>query len=43
MAVAADVQYSGIKGMLGEGGISEQVGEDDLGGVSARFKFIVGR
>jgi len=43
MAVAADVQYSRIKGILGDGGISEQVGEDDLGGVSLRFKFIVGR
>lgn len=43
MAVAADLQYSRVKGILGEGGISEQVGEDDLGGVSFRFKFIVGR
>ncbi len=43
MAVAADVQYSRVKGILGEGGISEQVGEDDLGGVAFRFKFIVGR
>jgi opacity protein-like surface antigen len=43
IGVAADVQYSRVKGILGEGGISQQVGEDDLGGVSVRFKFIVGR
>jgi opacity protein-like surface antigen len=43
MGVAADVQYSRVRGVLGDGGVSQRVGEDDLGGVSARFKFIVGR
>jgi opacity protein-like surface antigen len=43
IGVAADVQYSRVKGILGAGGLSQQLGEDDLGGVSARFKFIVGR
>ena len=31
------------QGILGAGGVSQQVGEDDLGGVAARFKLIVGR
>ena len=43
IGVAADVQYSRVKGILGEAGLSQQVGEDDLGGVSVRFKLIVGR
>jgi outer membrane protein W len=43
VGVSADVQYSRVKGILGAGGVSQQVGEDDLGGVAARFKLIVGR
>jgi opacity protein-like surface antigen len=43
IGVAADVQYSRVRGILGGGGISQQFGDNDLGGVSARFKFIVGR
>jgi opacity protein-like surface antigen len=43
IGVAADVQYSRVRGILGTGGISQQVGDNDLGGVSARFKLIVGR
>jgi len=43
IGVAADVQYSRVRGVLGDGGVSQRLGEDDLGGVSARFKFIVGR
>jgi opacity protein-like surface antigen len=42
-AAAADVQYSHIGSVLGAGGLSQRVGEDDLGGVAVRFKFIVGR
>jgi opacity protein-like surface antigen len=38
-----DVQYSHIPDILGTSGISQQVGEKDLGGVAARFKLIVGR
>jgi opacity protein-like surface antigen len=40
---AIDAQYSRVEGILGTGGLSKQVGENDLGGVAARFKFIVGR
>jgi outer membrane protein W len=43
IGVGADVQYTHIPGILGSGGVSQQAGEDDLGGVSARFKLIVGR
>ena len=43
IGASADVQYSRVKGILGTGGLSQQLGEDDLGGVAARFKFIVGR
>ena len=43
IGVAADVQYSRVNGILGEAGLSKQVGEDDLGGVAVRFKLIVGR
>jgi hypothetical protein len=41
--VAVDAQYTHVPGILGEGGISQDAGETDLGGVAARFKFIVGR
>jgi len=43
IGASAEVEYTSVKGILGSGGISQQVGEDDLGGVAARFKVIVGR
>jgi len=43
IGAAADVQYSRVRGILGSGGLSQQVGENDLGGVAVRFKLIVGR
>ena len=43
VGVAVDVQYTHIPGILGTGGVSQQTGESDLGGVAARFKAIVGR
>ena len=43
IGAAADVQYSRVRGILGGGGISQQVGDNDLGGVAVRFKLIVGR
>ena len=43
IGASAEVQFSRVKRILGTGGISQQVGEDDLGGVAARFKVIVGR
>jgi len=43
IGVAADVQYSHVPGIFGQGGLSQQAGETDLGGVAARFKLVVGR
>jgi Outer membrane protein beta-barrel domain len=43
IGVAVDVQYTHVSGILGEGGISQDAGETDLGGVAARFKVMVGR
>ncbi|MCU1385047.1 MAG: hypothetical protein JWL71_3744 [Acidobacteria bacterium] len=43
VGLAIDVQYSQVKGILGNGGVSQQAGESNLGGVAARFKLVVGR
>jgi len=43
IALSGDVHYTHVPGILGTGGISKDAGETDLGGVAARFKFIVGR
>lgn len=43
VGLAIDVQYSHIPGIFGNGGVSQQAGESDLGGVAARFKLVVGR
>ncbi len=43
IGVGVDVQYTHVPGILGTGGVSQQTGESDLGGVAARFKAIVGR
>lgn len=41
--LAADAQYTHVPGILGTGGFSKAAGEDDLGGIAARFKVIIGR
>jgi hypothetical protein len=41
--LAVDVQYSHISGIIGNAGVSQQAGENNLGGVAARFKLVVGR
>jgi outer membrane protein W len=43
VGLGVDVQYTHITGILGAGGVSQQAGESDLGGVAGRFKLIVGR
>ncbi len=43
IGLGVDAQYTHVSGILGNGGISQQVGEDNLGGVAARLKVIVGR
>jgi len=43
VGLAVDVQYSQVKGILGNGGVSQQAGESDLGGIAGRFKLVIGR
>lgn len=43
VGLAIDVQYNQVPGILGNGGVSQQAGESDLGGVAARFKLVIGR
>jgi len=43
VGLSIDAQYTHIPGVLGTGGISKDVNENDLGGVAARFRVIVGR
>jgi len=43
ISAAADAQYTAIPGILGKGGLSKDVGENDLGGVAARIRVILGR
>ena len=39
---AVDVQYSRVPGILGDGGLSAVLGDDDLGGLAIRFRLMVG-
>jgi opacity protein-like surface antigen len=43
IGVSADAHYSRVHGILGAAGISQEYGDDDLGGIAARFRVIVGR
>jgi opacity protein-like surface antigen len=43
LGVAVDARYTHVPGILGTGGISKDVSENDIGGVAARIKVIVGR
>ena len=43
VGIGAEVEYSHVPGILGNGGVSQQAGEKDLGGVAGRLKLIVGR
>ena len=43
LGFTADVQYTRVPGILGDGGISKEADEHDLGGLAARFRVIVGR
>jgi len=40
---AVDVQYSSVSDILGQGGLSQEFGEDNLGGVAVRFRVMVGK
>jgi outer membrane protein W len=43
VSVSADAQYTSISGILGAGGVSQQVNEKDLGGIAARFRILIGK
>ena len=43
VSTAIDVQYSSVSDILGQGGLSQELGEDNLGGVAVRFRLMVGR
>jgi hypothetical protein len=43
VGVSGDAQYTHVPGILGSGGISQQAGESDLGGVAVRVRVIIGR
>ena len=43
VGVGVDVQYTRVTGILGGGGISAELGENDLGGTALRLKVMVGR
>jgi opacity protein-like surface antigen len=43
LAVGADLHYTNVPGILGQGGLSQAVDEPNLGGIAARFKVIFGR
>lgn len=41
--IVGDVHYTHIPGILGDAGLSKDLGEKDLGGLSARLKLVVGK
>jgi len=43
IGLGVDLRYNYVPGILGEGGISQLADENDLGGIAARVKLVVGR
>ncbi len=43
VGLSGDLQYTRVPGILGDGGISKEVNENNLGGVALRFRTIIGR
>jgi len=43
VAIAADAQLTRVGGGLGDGGVSKEFGEDNLGGTAVRVKVLVGK
>lgn len=39
---AIDIQYTHVPGILGDAGLSAELGDDDLGGVAVRYRLMVG-
>jgi len=43
VGISADAAVAHVTGILGQAGISKDIGESDLGGISARIRLIIGR
>lgn len=43
IAVTGDAQYTHVPGILGQGGLSKDLGESDFGGIAGRLRVVVGR
>jgi hypothetical protein len=43
ISATTEIQFSHVGGVLGDAGLSKDAGETDLGGVSARFRVMIGR
>ena len=43
IGLGVDLRYNYVPGILGEGGISQLADENDLGGIAARVKLVIGR
>lgn len=43
VGISGDIEASRVTGILGQQGISKDVGESNLGGIAARFRLIIGR
>jgi len=43
VAVAGDGQYRSVPGIFGQSGLSKDAGEDNLGGIAARLRVILGK
>lgn len=43
IGIAAGANYTHVPGILGTGGVSQDAGEGDLGGISGRFRLLIGK
>jgi len=43
LGITGDVHYTHVAGILGSGGISKDLGENDFGGVAGRIRVVFGR
>jgi outer membrane protein W len=43
VAVTGDAQYTRVPGILGEGGVSKELNENNFGGLAARLRVVIGR
>jgi len=42
VAITADLRYTHVPGILGQGGLSQAMGESNLGGIAARLRVMLG-